>query len=382
MMKRFQPPGSLFALLVAAFLASAGCSEKKSPATPVEETLPPTQEESALIPRRILFGNPQKASARVSPNGKWLSFLAPVDGILNVWAGPVDDFSQAKPVTQEKQRDISAHYWAYTGEHILYRQDQEGDENWHVYATNVATGKTKDLTPLENVRAEIEGVSHKFPEELLVGLNDREPSLHDIYRVNIISGERELVQLNTGVAGYMTDDNFHVRFAMNYTPEGGQVILKPTTDGETGEEAEWEDFVRVGPEDAMTTGPAGFDKTGKILYLQDSRDRDTGALFAIDLATGESTLVAEDPRADVGSIISHPTEKTIQAVGFTYSRREWTILDETIRADLDYLATVEDGELVVTSRTLDDTLWTVAYILDDGPLKFYLYDRENKTTNS
>ena len=410
-------PGMLFGVLAMVFLISVSCSNEKQPAVPTvssdaaetrptspaseevplpaeaaqpaetsstekpatqDTTAPTTEKESALIPRSVLFGNPQKASARISPNGKWLSFLAPVDGILNVWAGPVDDISQAKPVTEEKKRDIRGHYWAYTGEHILYSQDKEGNENFHVYATHVATGETTDLTPLENVRAEIEGVSHKFPDELLIGLNDREPQLHDIYRVNLVTGERNLVQLNTGVAGYMTDDDFRVRFALNYTPEGGQVILKPKTEGETGENAEWEDFIRVGPEDAMTTGPAGFDKTGNILYLQDSRDRDTGALFAVDLASGESTLMAEDPRADVGSIIAHPTENTVQAVGFTYSRREWTILDETIRPDLDYLATVEDGELVVTSRTLDDTQWTVAYILDDGPLKFYLYDRPNK----
>ena len=128
----------------------------------------------------------------------------------------------------------------------------------------------------------------------------------------------------------------------------------------------------------MNTGPAGFDKTGNVLYLQDSRDRDTGALFAIDLETGDKKLVAEDPRADVGSMIVHPTEKTIQAVSFNYTRDEWKILDETIRADLDYLETVEDGEVIVTSRTLDDKYWTVAFMLDDGPIKFYLYDRANK----
>ncbi len=128
----------------------------------------------------------------------------------------------------------------------------------------------------------------------------------------------------------------------------------------------------------MTTGPAGFDKSGHVLYLQDSRERDTGALFAMDLNSGEVTLVAEDPRTDVGGMIVHPTEKTIQAVSFTYSRTEWKILDESIRADLDYLATVEDGEMIVTSRTLDDAQWTVAYVLDDGPLKFYRYDRTNR----
>ncbi len=361
-------PSGLLLLVAIVFLVSTSCQSD----LPV--TTPSSQDEPVLIPRSILFGNPQRASARLSPNGKWLSFLAPVNGILNIWVGPFDDFTKAKPVTNEKIRDIRSHHWAYTGEHVLYSQDKAGNENWHVYATNVVTGETKDLTPLEKVRAEIEGLSHKFPDEILVGLNDRDPRLHDIYRVNLRAGERELVQINHGVAGYVTDDDFRVRFAMNYTPEGGKVLLKPKTESETGEGAEWEDFVRVGTEDVMTTGPAGFDKSGNVLYLEDSRDRDTGALMAVDLSTGKSTLVAEDPRADVGSVISHPTEKTIQAVSFTYSRREWTILDESIRPDLEYLATLEDGEIIITSRTLDDSQWTVAYVLDDGPVKFYRYD--------
>ena len=331
-----------------------------------------------MIPRRVLFGNPQKASARISPNGKWLSFLAPVEGILNVWAGPVDDISAAKPVTDDRTRDIQGHSWAYTGEHILYAQDKEGDENWHIYATHVESGETKDLTPLENVHARIQATSQKFPNELLIGLNDRTAQLHDVYRVNILTGARSLVQENQGVAAYITDDEFQIRFAFNFTAEGGQVLLRPKTEGETGAGADWEEFIDTGPEDAMTTGPAGFDKSGQVLYLQDSRGRDTGALFAIDLSTGASSLLAEDSRADVGDILAHPTEKTIQAVAFTYARSEWQILDESIRADLEYLATVEDGELIVTSRTLDDARWTVAFVLDDGPLKSYLYDREKK----
>ncbi len=379
------PPALLMAVLALVFMVSLSCQNEQtpSPSTASSDGSSTTSsssdgQESKLIPRSVLFGNPQKASARISPNGKWLSFLAPVDGKLNVWVAPADDLGAAKPVTHDKQRDIRGHSWAYTGKHILYTQDKEGDENWHVYATDVETGETKDLTPVENVHAQIMGVSQKFPGEVLVGLNDRVPQLHDIYRVDLETGERTLLQENHGVAAYVTDDEFAVRFAFNFTPDGGQVLLKPKVAGETGEGAEWDEFIKTGSEDAMTTGPAGFDKSGQVLYMQDSRDRDTGALFAIDLATGKSTLVAEDPRADVGEVLVHPTKKTIQAVGFTFARREWTVLDDSIQPDLDYLATVEDGELIVTSRTLDDQKWTVAFLLDNGPLKFYLYDRAKK----
>ena len=125
----------------------------------------------------------------------------------------------------------------------------------------------------------------------------------------------------------------------------------------------------------MTTGPAGFDKTGQMLYLQDSRNRNTAGLFSMDLKSGEIKLIAEDPRTDVGGVLAHPTEKTFQAVSFTYDRTEWKMLDQAIATDIEFLKNFQDGEFIVTSRTHDDSQWTVAYILDDGPVKFYRYIR-------
>jgi dipeptidyl aminopeptidase/acylaminoacyl peptidase len=325
-----------------------------------------------LIPRDVLFGNPQKAQARLSPDGKHLSFVAPVDGVLNVWVGPVDDISQAVPVTEEKVRPISNHHWAYDNKHILYGQDKNGDENFHIYATNIEDRSTTDLTPIDGVRAEIQEISEKHPGEILVGLNDRDPRLHDIWRVNIESAEKELVQLNHGVAGYLTDDNFNVRLAFNYTPDGGQLWQLPEG---AGDEKTWVDFAEFGPEDAMTSGPAGFDKTGETLYFEDSRNRNTAGLFAMDLGTREVELIAENQKCDVGGVVAHPTEKNIQAVSFTYDRTKWDVLDPAIAEDFEFLKKHKDGDFVITSRTLDDSQWTVAYFLDDGPMKFYRYER-------
>lgn len=323
-----------------------------------------------LIPREALFGNPDRAAPRLSPDGTRLGYLAPVDGVLNVWVGPVENPQDAKPVTQDKKRGIRVYFWAFTGDHLLYLQDADGDENWHVYRVDLASGETKDLTPVENVNAQIEGISHRVPGEILLGLNDRDPQVHDIYRVNIDSGERSLVEQNThSFAGYLIDDDLRVRFASQLTPDGGNEILKP--DGQSG----WEMFLKIPMEDTLTTSPAGFDKTGDVLYLIDSRGRNTGALTTWDLNTGEQTVVAENDKADIGAVLSHPTENTIEAVAFTYLRKEWQVLDESVGDDLEYLRTVADGDIEVTSRTLDDQRWTVAYLLDDGPVKYYLYDR-------
>ncbi len=359
-------------LIIAALLASACISDKD--ATTEELSDNTGQIDAApLIPREVLFGNPDKITVRLSPDGTRISYLAPVDGVLNVWVGPADDPDSAEPVTNDTDRGIRIYFWAYTNEHILYLQDQAGDENWRVYSVNLLTGETTDLTPLEDVQARIQAVSQKFPEEILIALNDRDPTLHDIYCLNITTGEKSLVMENEGFLGFTTDDEYNVRFAERLTPDGGNEIFQATEDGS------WELFMEIAMEDLLTTGIVGFDKTGTFLYMIDSRNRNTAAFFAVDLETYEQTLIAEDPRADTSDLMIHPTEKIVQAVAFTYERKHWQIIDESIADDLAYLETVADGDVEVVSRTLDDDYWMVAYEVDNGPVQYYRYDRGEKS---
>ena len=346
-------------------------------AKPAPELVPPMNTNGvALVPRAKFFGNPEKARARISPDGKRMAFVAPVDGVLNVWVGPADDLTQAKPITNDKHRGITQYSWAYTNEHVLYSKDNDGDEDFHIYCVTLADNSTKDLTPIEKIHGQIEEVSEKFPDEILVGINDRgDHSLHDVYRVNIKTGEKKLVQENPGFAGFVTDDDYNVRFAVTFGPDGSSIYLKPEmVDGKP----DWKEFLKFSPTDAMTSSLAGFDKTNKKVYLVDSRDRNTAALKTLDLATGKEELVAENDLADIAGVIAHPTEKNIQAVSFNYDRVNWKILDPAIQADWDYLKTVADGEVQITSRTLDDKFWNVAYTMDNGPVRFYLYDRAAK----
>ncbi len=362
----------LISVLIIAALLASGCISDKDATTgePSENT---SQIDAApLIPREVMFGNPDKITARLSPDGTRISYLAPVDGVLNVWVGPADDPDSAEPVTNDTDRGIRIYFWAYTGKHILYLQDQAGDENWRVYSVNPGVGEITDLTPLEGVQARIQAVSQAFPSEILIALNDRDPALHDIHRVNITTGERSLVMENEGFLGFTTDDDYNVRFAERLTPDGGNEIFQATEDGS------WELFMEIATDDLLTTGIVGFDKTGTILYMIDSRDRNTAALFTLDIRTGEQTLIAEDSRADISDGMIHPTEKIVQAVAFTYERKHWQIIDESIAGDLAYLNTVADGDVEVVSRTLDDNYWMVAYEMDDGPVLYYRYDREER----
>ncbi len=347
-------------------------------------------KETELIPRKVLFGNPDKASLNISPDGKHISYLAPVNGVLNVWVAPKDSLDKAVAVTNDTLRGIRIYFWAYTNDRILYLQDLGGDENWQLHAVNIETKEDKNLTPFEEIpgldgkpvtmpngkklrpTTQIQEVSYRFPDEILVGLNTRNPQYHDIYRINILGGQMTIAQQNDQFMSFQTDDDYVVRYAMKMTPDGGNEMFVPNGSGG------WKSFDKIPMEDMMTTAPITFDKTGKILYMIDSRGRNTAALLSNNLETGEKKIIYENPKADVSRIMMHPVKKVIEAVASNYAKTEWTVLDESIKADLDYLKTLENAEVNITDRTLDDSLWTIAFTVDNGPVKYYLYDRSNK----
>ena len=146
-------------------------------------------DKAQLIPRKTFFANPDKARPSLSSDGARLGYLAPVDGVMNVWVAPVGDLASARPVTSDTGRGIRSYDWAYSNDHILYVQDRDGDENWHVYCVELSSGAERDLTPYDGVHAQILQLSPDYPEDVLIGINDRNPQLHDVYRYNITTGE-------------------------------------------------------------------------------------------------------------------------------------------------------------------------------------------------
>jgi dipeptidyl aminopeptidase/acylaminoacyl peptidase len=361
---------SKWAAMCCLAVVAVGCASSGEPIAGATSSYAKKMPAATLIPREIIFGNPDKASVQISPDGKHLAFLAPVNGVLNVWVGPVDRPDAAKPVTFDRKRGIRRYFWAYTNSHVLYMQDKGGDENWRVYSVNLKTDRVIDLTPMDKVAAQVQGVSHKFPNDILVSLNDRDPKFHDIYKINITTGERTLVRENNQFVGFLTDDDFNVRFGQKSTPDGGMEFLEP--DGHSG----WKRFALVGQKDALTTQPFGFDKTGKTLYMVDSRGRNTAALKTIDLGSGKERIVGQNNKADIGGLMIHPTEKTIEAYSVNFERNKWTVLDPAVKRDFRYLETVADGDFNVGSRTLDDNQWIVTYMVDDGPVRYYRYNRK------
>jgi dipeptidyl aminopeptidase/acylaminoacyl peptidase len=323
-----------------------------------------------LIAREALFGNPERALVQISPDGQYLSWIAPVDGVMNVWVAPAGDMGKARAVTDDDARGIRRYFWSYRPGTLLYLRDTGGDEDFHLYAVDVATGKARDLTPFEKTTADVVATSHAHPGSILVGMNDRDPKWHDLYRVDLATGERTLVEKNDDEIGnYLVDDDYAIRYATRSRPDGGTDILQP--DGTGG----WKVYSTIPFEDGLTTQPAGLTTDGKTLYMIDSRGRNTAALYAIDVETGTRTLVHEDARADIGNALAHPRTGKVQAVGVNYLRNEWEPVDPAIAADLARLDAIGPGEAGVNARTYDDGTWIVAYSAAEQPVTYYRYDR-------
>ncbi len=337
-----------------------------------------TGKKNGLIPRKLLFGSPERAGAKISPDGTQISYLAPVKGVLNVWVAPVNDLKAARPVTKEKKRGINTYFWAFTNNHILYTQDADGDENFHLFVADLKTNKIRDLTPnsgkqneKKKIRVRIQQVSHKFPEHILIGVNDRIPQLHDVYKINILTGKKKLIQKNNGFLGYLSDDNYNIRLGVKFSRKAELIVEKQNG------KAEWESFFKIGPQDTLTTSPVGFDASGEKVYMIDSRGRNTSALVLFDLKTKKSKVLATNKLADVAGISLHPTKKTLQAVAFNYKRVERQFFDAATKKDYARLSKINSGDISVTSGTLDDRKWVVVFTQDNGPARYYLYNRDS-----
>lgn len=349
-------------LLLSLSVSTALAQEKATPAQRIAGT--------ELIARDALFGNPERSIVQISPDGKYLSWVAPVDGVLNVWVAPADDPGKARAVTSDKARGIRNYSWSYQADTLLYLRDSGGDEDFHLFAVDLLTGKATDLTPFPKTTAQISGVSALHPESILVGMNDRDAQWHDLYRVDLATGKRTLVEKNEQqIGGYLADAGYKVRYAQKSRPDGGQDILQP--DGKGG----WTKYDDIPFEDSLSTTPAGLTTDGKTLYMIDSRGRNTAALYAIDVASGDKKLVLEDARADVGNSLSDPKTGLVQAVAVDYLREEWKVTDPAIAGDLKKLEALGPGNVSVNSRSYDDKTWIVVYSAAEAPVVYYRYDR-------
>ena len=328
--------------------------------------------QTELIPRKHIFGNPTRTSATISPDGRQLAFLAPRDGVLNVWVAPVGAIDQAKPVTEDKVRPIRSFFWSPDSTRILYVQDKGGNENWMLYGVELSTGKQMTYTDFDKTQVRTVSVSPKVPGQILIGLNNRNPQFHDIHRLDLATGQLTLVRQNDEYMGFLADWDHKLAFAQKQGAGGGFQLDRLDKDGKATV------FAAIPVDDNLTTGLLGMTADGRTAYMRDSRNRNTGALVAIDLASGKASVLGGSEKADVDGALRDPVTGVVEAYSVKYLKQEWTPIGDVLKDDIAFLDREARGEWSVTSRSSDKRLWTVMVDRVSEPVAFYLYDRPAK----
>jgi dipeptidyl aminopeptidase/acylaminoacyl peptidase len=341
-----------------------------------------TAQQPPLIDRELFFGDPEISGAQISPDGQFISFRKQYRGVMNIWLKGVNDaFDAARPMTADTTRPVSGYFWSEDSRHLLYVQDKGGNENFHVYAVDPkatpepATGvpPARDLTPYGAVQAQIYAVPRATPNTIVVGLNDRDPQVHDVYRVNLTTGARELVLENRdNVAGWQTDNAGNVRLGIRTGPDGGWQILR--VDGKTLTQV-------YDCSNEETCGPVRFDKANRRVYMITNKgaDVDLTRLILFDPETQKVEPVESDPenRVDFGGALFSDVTDELLATVYVGDRVRVYPKTPAFTRDLDVLRKkLPEGELGIGSRTADEQRWIVSVSRDVDPGSAYLFNTE------
>jgi dipeptidyl aminopeptidase/acylaminoacyl peptidase len=326
-----------------------------------------------LIPRDMLFGNPERVSPKLSPDGTMLAYLAPSDGMLSVWVATIGK-SDDRVIARDPARPIPGIAWRGDSRHVLYVQDRAGDENYHVFQVDLDGGEARDLTPGEKLRAQIIALDHRFPDEILIAQNDRDESVFDIHRFDLKNGTSRLDTQNPGdVSAWLSDNAFAVRAAVVQNDDGTSLIRvrdDASSPWRTLDEYSFED----GP-----GSPVAFTPDDRKMYVISSKGSNAARLMLYDLATGASSPIVEDPTYDVAAAYVDPATNRLVAVAISRERTEWTVLETDFAPAFAALAALHDGDFGIEGGSADGETLIVRYSVDSGPTAYYAYDRAAKS---
>jgi dipeptidyl aminopeptidase/acylaminoacyl peptidase len=339
-------------------------------------------QQPPVIDRELFFGDPEVSGAQISPTGQFISFRKQYRGVLNLWLKGVNEpFDAARPLTADTTRPVRGYFWSEDGRYLLYVQDKGGNENYHVYAVDPtvtpesATGvpPARDLTPYGAVQAQIYAVPRATPNTIIVGLNDRDPQLHDVYRLNLTTGARELVLENhENVAGWQTDNAGKVRLGIRTGSDGSWQILRV-------DDTTLTQIYECSNEE--TCGPVRFEKGNRRVYMLTNKgdDVDLTRLVLFDPESRQSEPVESDPEGRVdfgGAVFSDVTDELLATV-YVGDRVRIYPKTDAFAHDLQVLRTkLPEGELGFGSRSTDEKLWIVYVSRDVDPGSAYLFNAE------
>ena len=345
---------------------------------------PAAAQQPPLIDRELFFGDPEISGAQISPDGKYIAFLKPLNKTRNIWVKKTDaPFDSAKPITNDTKRPIPGYLWSRDGKYVLYAQDKLGDENYNVYAVDPAAAPVapaevpaaRNLTDLKGVRAMIYDVPRSEPDIIYVGLNDRDKSWHDLYKVRISTGERTLLRQNTDrITGWIFDLKDQLRLASRSADNGDTEILRVDEKG----------FTKIYSCDVLETcEPVRFHKDGKRFYLETNKGEGENLekLVLMDAETGKEELVERDPenRVDFGSALFSEVSDQLIATVYQYEKTRIYWKDKTFEADYKSLeGKLPGNEINFASHTRDEQLWLISAHSDTEPGQTFLFDRQSK----
>jgi dipeptidyl aminopeptidase/acylaminoacyl peptidase len=328
-----------------------------------------------LIPRSVLFGNPDRTSPSLSPDGTLLGYVAPDEGVLNVWIEPVDGSRPARAVTHDRDRGVRSYTFCHDDRSLVYLQDTAGDESWRVTVLDLDSGATRLVTPETGVQARLLAHNRWHPTTVMVGLNDRNPQLHDVCALDLRTGELTKVAENPGFLEWYLDSDLRVRGGATMTPDGGLVV-------HLGKDGGYEPWLTIPAEDAATTEVLGFTRDGSALLLISSLGANAGRLVRHDLARGEQRELAADADYDLDDVWLDPRTLEPQAVIFAKDRQEIVLLDDALATDLARVRALGEGEVNVSRRERTDRLWLVSLAPSDGPVHYWVLDRSGGSDRS
>ncbi|MGI9539788.1 MAG: S9 family peptidase [Miltoncostaeaceae bacterium] len=322
-----------------------------------------------LIPLHHFFDNPERANARPSPDGSAISYVAPREGVLNVWVEPAAG-GEARPITDDRDRGVRSYMWSRDGSRILYMQDRGGEENHHVYAVDVhRPARPRDLTPFPGVRAGLIAAPRATPRHVVVGMNLRDRARFDAYRITLATGRLELVGENPGnILGWVADREGRVRAARAQTEGGDFEIL--VADEERGP-------LRVVSRYPNEDGGHihAFTPDGASLWVGSARGSDRARLVELDLADGTERVVDEDEVADLGAPIISDRNGALLGVAYRRDRLVMSVRDDAFGADWERLRSLHSGDPVVTGQDAEERAWVATFDDDRDPGATFLVER-------
>lgn len=330
---------------------------------------------AALIPRETLFGSAEKSAARISPNGTHLAYLAPHDGKMSVWVRELSG-EQAQMIAHDPARPIPWLAWQGDSRHVLYLQDSGGNENYHLFQSALDGSAPRDLTPGENVRCTPLAIDHDFPTQCLVQINERNPALFDVARIDFTTGSVTIDTENPGdVITWLADHAFAVRAALAQDADGATIIRV-----RDDVSSPWRELDRVVSEDSMPSLVA-FSPDNAGLYVISAKGANAARLVRYDLTAGSFESVLEDPEYDVSEAHVDPATKELVAAAVLRQRLEWIALSPSWSATLAMLRDMHDGDIAIADATADGNTLVVRYTFDAGPNRYYLVDRASGTSS-